>query len=233
MLRGNAAPHSQFLGLVIHHTVTAYEVGQDPAAHMRWLQRVRPDLGSEIPYSFVIFPTADPHGCVVAEGRGFGRTGAHTVNYNSTAYGVAFAGNYENDVPTPGMLEGVRWIGRRLADPINALATIGHRETGFATACPGAHTVPLLGLLQPPYAEPDTELDIEEDDMQLTDKTKRDGVEWETVNDIFNWSIDGINLINARLAAIEQRLAALAAPAATGGASAKEIADELAARLRV
>lgn len=226
MLRGNAAPHSQFLGLVIHHTVTAYEVGQDPAAHMRWLQRVRPDLGSEIPYSFVIFPTADPDGCVVAEGRGFGRTGAHTVNYNSTAYGVAFAGNYENDVPTPGMLEGVRWIGRRLADPINALATIGHRETGFATACPGAHTMPLLGLLQPPYAEPDTEPNIEipeEDDMQLTDTTTAG----HSVNDILNWTIEGINRINARLDALE------AARPATGGASAKEIADELAARLRV
>lgn len=82
LVAGAAAPHSQFLGLVIHHTVTTFNPGDDPAAHMWWLQKVRPDLGSEIPYSFVVFPTTDPDSCVVAEGRGWGRTGAHTVGYN-------------------------------------------------------------------------------------------------------------------------------------------------------
>jgi hypothetical protein len=188
---------------------------------MRRLQKVRPDLSNDVPYSFVIMPGATHDDCVVAEGRGFGRTGAHTVGHNSTGYGIAFAGNFTDEPPSHGMLEGVRWIGRRLADPINALHTLGHRDTGYGTACPGDATVPLLGFLQPPFTEPDID-EPEEDDMQLTDKTIKNGQEWETVNDILNWIIEGVNRIEARLATLEIG----AAP------STNAIADELAARLR-
>lgn len=234
LVAGAAAPHSQFLGLVIHHTVTTFNPGDDPAAHMRWLQKVRPDLGSEIPYSFVVFPTTDPESCVVAEGRGWGRTGAHTVGYNSTAYGVAFAGNFQNDTPTPGMLEGVRWIGRRLADPINALHTIGHLEV-FGTACPGENTVPLLGKVQPPFTEPT------EDDMPLSDDDVariRDAVLDAPIatrrgtfplRAVIGWTKDEVtepDLLLARIDAADEPAGFVGE-----GASAKEVADELAARL--
>lgn len=219
---GSAAPHRQFVGLIIHHTVMDY--WGDPVAYMRRLQKVRPDLSNDVPYSFVIMPGATHDDCVVAEGRGFGRTGAHTVGYNSTAYGVSFAGNFTDNPPTRGMLEGVRWIGRRLADPINALHTLGHRDTGYGTACPGDATVPLLGFLQPPFTEPDID-EPEEDDMQLTDQTTNG---W-TVNDALNWGVEGINRIEAAVARLEARLLALETGA---GASAEAVADELAARLR-
>lgn len=216
---GIAAPHAQFVGLMVHHTVSPYN--GDPIAFMRNLQKARPDLGSEVPYHFVVLPGATREDCVVAEGRGFGRTAAHCPNYNSTTIGIAFAGNYTDEPPSHGMLEGVRWIGRRLADPINALHTLGHRDV-YATACPGDATVPLLGLMQPPFTEP--EIEEEEPDMQLTDKTTNG---W-AVNDTLNWTVEGINRIEAALKRLEARLLAIE----TGeGPSAAAVADELAARL--
>ena len=108
--------------------------------------------------SFVVFEAAADGDCVVAEGRGFGVTGAHTSGYNSSRYGVALAGNSSTRPVTEGILSGYRWVGRRLADPAGAEPTLGHRDVK-ATECPGSSLYAALPQLQPPF---------EEEDMPLT-----------------------------------------------------------------
>lgn len=158
---GHVVPHEQFVGLAVHHTVTLVaDVDQDgliagdiddAAAHMRYLQTVRAhDLGADVPYSFVVFEGAGPDDAIVAEGRGYGRTGAHTAGYNSSRYGVAFAGDFTDRTPTPGMVAAVRWLGSTLADPAGAELTLGHRQV-YPTACPGDAAYPLLVHMQPPF----------------------------------------------------------------------------------
>lgn len=133
---------------MVHHTVVPY--GGDPGAYMRRMQAARPDLGLEVPYSFVVMPGATDNDAVIGVGRGWGRTGAHTIGYNDTAYGVAFAGDYTDVAPTAAMFAAVRLIGSYMDAPEE---TLGHRDT-YATACPGAATYPLLAELQPPFATP-------------------------------------------------------------------------------
>jgi hypothetical protein len=168
---GVLLPRDRFVGLVAHHTVMVMrDYDHDSRAlgdlddikhYMRVLQTSRPDLGPEVPYSFVVFRGAEPHDCVVAEGRGFGVTGAHTTGYNSSRYGVAYAGNTSVDEVTPGVLDGYRWVGARLtvASPV---PTLGHRDTK-STECPGNNLYALLGRIQPPFEEDDvTEAEFKE-----------------------------------------------------------------------
>lgn len=184
---GRSAPHSQFIGLVAHHTVyVSPDYDHDGAvdgdlddvkAYMRWLQHARPDLGPDIPYSFVVFHGEHPGDCVVAEGRGIGRTGAHTAGFNSSRYGVALAGNTSTRPVTDGVLAGYRWIGRHLADPAGAEPTIGHRDTK-ATECPGTSLYARIGEIQPPFTDPSPAPSpiplLEENEMQLIRKRSND-----------------------------------------------------------
>lgn len=159
--QGHVVPRSQFVGLVVHHTVIVladydrdgYVHGDvdDIKRYMRSLQTARPDLGLDVPYSFVVFQGSSEFDYVVCEGRGFDRTGAHTAGFNSTRWGLAFGGDFTSVAPTIGMLAGVRWVGAQLEDPIGAQQTLGHRDTK-ATACPGDAAYPLLVRLQPPFA---------------------------------------------------------------------------------
>lgn len=242
---GHVVPHEQFVGLAVHHTVTVVvDVDRDGfvdgdlddiAAHMRYLQTVRPDLGLDVPYSFVVFPGPDDDASVVCEGRGWGRTGAHTAGHNSTRYGVAFAGDYTTRAPSPGMVAAVRWLGSMLADPAGAEVTLGHRQT-YATACPGDAAYPLLVHMQPPFGGEIT-ASQEDPDVQLTDKTVRDGQPWETVNDILNWNIDGVNAANAKIDVILARLGAVEARLAdhtgvvTAAVDEERIAELVAAKI--
>lgn len=157
---GHVVSRAKFRGLALHHTVSVLrDWDGDGVLHgdlddigrfMRQLQTARPDLGADVPYSFVVLQGSTPDDAVICEGRGFDRTGAHTPGHNSTRWGVALAGNYTSEPPTPGQLEAIRWIGRQLADPAGARSTIGHRDVK-ATACPGDCAYPLLALVQPPF----------------------------------------------------------------------------------
>lgn len=163
---GHVVPTSQFVGLVVHHTVivmpdydhdglTAGDL-DDARAYMQQLQRARPDLGPEVPYSFVVFAGATDLDAIVADGRGLGVTGAHTIGYNSTRYGIAYAGDMTSVAPTAGMLAGVRYCGRLLDNPAGAQPTLGHRDV-YATACPGDAAYPHLPELQPPFTDPEND----------------------------------------------------------------------------
>lgn len=177
---GHAVDPAQFVGLVLHHTVFAFTDRDrdsmrggdldDVASYMRVLQHARPDLGDEVPYSWVVFAGVDDDSCVIAEGRGRGRTGAHTAGLNSSRYGIAVAGNTDTDQPmTAGMIAGIRWLAATvLVDPDGAVGTIGHQQAPpyyqngtnlNATGCPGGDGMAHLDQLQPPFAAPTTEDD--------------------------------------------------------------------------
>lgn len=166
---GWVVPLEQFVGLVGHHTVMVlgdtdadgYANGDldDIGAYMRRLQDgARPDLGRDVPYSWVIFEGIDDNHAIICEGRGLFRTGAHTAGYNSTRWGCAFAGDYTYRSPSPGQYAAFNLIGAMLADPVNAQPTLRHGDT-VATACPGASTD--LSQCQPPFiAAPPKEEDM-------------------------------------------------------------------------
>lgn len=161
---GHVVPASQFERLVMHHTVSVWDDDPgtaDESTRMRYLRTVRPDLGRDVPYSFVLFRQDNPLDVVVAEGRGGVRTGAHTEHHNSTVLGCALAGNFETDPWTSGLAEGVRWIGQTflLGDPE---ATKAHRDYK-ATACCGANAYAHISDVQPPFGD-----QVQEDEMQLT-----------------------------------------------------------------
>ncbi|XP_061704139.1 peptidoglycan recognition protein-like [Cydia pomonella] len=67
------------------------------AAVLRSLQRYyleSKDLGYDIPYNFLIGNDGR-----VYQGRGWNREGAHTYGYNRCSLGVAFIGNYSEELP--------------------------------------------------------------------------------------------------------------------------------------
>lgn len=158
--KGYQVKNAQFRHLVLHHTVTLWhdespELGQE-IEHMRKLQTIRPDLGLDVPYSFVLFEQQSPLDVVIGEGRGFGRTGAHTAGHNSSAYGCALAGNYDARPMSVGQIEGLRWIGSHIeGDP---RPTMGHRDYK-STACPGGKAYAQLALIQPPFTKESVVMD--------------------------------------------------------------------------
>ena len=179
---GHVIARSSFASIVSHHTVMRAPVAGDVPAissYMRGLQTARADLGLDVPYSFVVFAGSSPSACVICEGRGWTRTGAHTAGLNSSTYGVAYGADMRVDALTDGMLEGVRWIGRRI-QAANVGATTGHRDHK-ATECPGDPAYTALPLLQPPFvstAPPATE---EGSDMVLVDdrEARENWLTWE------------------------------------------------------
>lgn len=156
VIAGSPVPADEFMRLVAHHTVTDWHPStreEDAAEHMRYLRTVRPDLGAEVPYSWVILEHPNPDLAWVGEGRGRARSGAHTIGHNSTAYGVAFAGDYTGRPITPGMVRAFRLLAfLYLVDPAGALPTLAHREV-YATACPGIDAAQMAAL-QPPFLPP-------------------------------------------------------------------------------
>ena len=100
--RGSPVDPQERTEVFIHHTVIVdadaspneWQSLDEVRSKMRALQRIRPDLGLDVPYSFVAFCMADG-GLVLAEGRGFDRSGAHSVGHNRSAFGISFQGNFE------------------------------------------------------------------------------------------------------------------------------------------
>ena len=143
-----------------HHTVgidndaTPNQWGgiADCKRRMRFLRTVRPDLGEDIPYTWVGFLMEKAFqgegGLVVCEGRGPGRRGAHTKYHNRTGVALALDGNFEDysiDL-TPWIPQLSRfWSWAKYEIPIPNLATVtpqdayvwGHQQSGASTACPG------------------------------------------------------------------------------------------------
>lgn len=174
---GHVIDRDRFRGVVVHHTVMdAPPPGNLAAitAYMRRLQRVRPDLGLDVPYSFVVFQGRNLDDAIICEGRGFTRTGAHTAGLNSSRYGVAYGADTREDPVTPGMEAAVRWVLAHITDPV---ATTGHKDHK-ATACPGPAGVASLPNVQPGTPPPD---ELEESDMETLHDTST-GAGWVCAN---------------------------------------------------
>ncbi len=156
--RGHAIGAERRTEVVIHHTVIVdsdataneWESLDDVKLRMRELQRMRPDLGLDVPYNMVAFCMADGE-LVLCEGRGLERTGAHTKGHNRSALGIAFQGDFESAALPPDMdahlIEFAEWLSdlrntggfRSLGSsrPVGAQVW-GHRDVPTAaTLCPG------------------------------------------------------------------------------------------------
>ena len=150
-----------FTALVPHHTVTGfvlayYELVID---RMRFLQNLRPDLGGDIPYNWVVFAGQDDNEAWVAEGRGLGWTGAHTYGYNSSVHAASFWGNSVTDPVSPAVLEAFRFCGRLM--PYATNPTLDHGQyPNQGTACAGTKIRAALDQLQPPFNTPGNLINI-------------------------------------------------------------------------
>ncbi len=106
---GKTVPRSNRTHVFAHHTVMVdndttpnlWEGDAEIFAMMRRLQTVRPDLGLDVPYNFVVFLTAANGGVTICEGRGEDRSGAHTVGHNTKAIAISFAGDFQNRIIDP------------------------------------------------------------------------------------------------------------------------------------
>ena len=156
----------------IHHTVVPdgdttpneWESLDEVKAQMRRMQTIRPDLGLDVPYNFVAFCMANGD-LVLGEGRGLGRTAAHSSGHNRSALGIGFQGNFESE-PLPTHLDGqlqllAEWLRHlRANEGFTELGTVqpddpgrpgrqvfGHRDVK-STDCPGRHLFERLHQLE-------------------------------------------------------------------------------------
>lgn len=142
--------------LFLHHTVTAELTG---AVAAQTLQRIALQRGfDDISYSWLV----DVKGNKI-EGRGWGRQGAHTKGFNSTAHAISLVGNFQNRVPTDAMINGVAELVREHASIGPDQITHGHRDVS-QTACPGSKAYVLIPVInkRARLTEPEP---TEEDDM--------------------------------------------------------------------
>lgn len=135
----------------IHHTVTVdldatpdlWETVEEVKVHMRRLQVIRSDI-TDVPYNAVIFLMADGT-IIICEGRGFNRSGAHTIGHNRKGYGVAFAANMEAP-PNPNLPRFQPKIniffGWVKAHHCRNLGLFFPHQQVSATACPGKAVIP-------------------------------------------------------------------------------------------
>jgi len=124
--------------VIIHHTVTATlpetaTVAQEQA-QMRHIEQIGQDRFRQgISYNAIIFPSGR-----IYQGVSWNRRGAHTGGRNSTARGIAFAGNFDTQQPSARMLDAAaRLVAHGRGRWWTQGATVrAHRDVS-ATACPG------------------------------------------------------------------------------------------------
>ncbi len=100
---GEVRPASEPTEAIQHHTVISdtddtplfWESVAEVIPAMQRLQTIRPNLGLDVPYSFVGFLMQYAHkpGLIICEGRGAYRRGAHTKYHNRTGRAMAIQGN--------------------------------------------------------------------------------------------------------------------------------------------
>lgn len=156
----------------IHHTVAVdndatpnvWEALDEVKPWMQRLQTIRPDLGLDVPYNFVVFFMTNQ--LVICEGRGWARRGAHTAGHNRTAIAFGVHGNFQ--IPTFGLSLWLKPLGEWIALESTALPNLGtvkppdrdvwgHRDAGALTSCPGDHLYANLHHVK--LALPEDEMD--------------------------------------------------------------------------
>lgn len=124
------------------------------------VQVIRPDLGMDVPYSDCLYFM--PNGkIIVCEGRGFVRSGAHTIGYNVTGYGLCFMGNFQDFGPanlSPWIPQISDYLGylKYTIGMINLGPKEPHRALNSRyTACPGDGIIRTIPHQR--YIDPDEE----------------------------------------------------------------------------
>lgn len=150
---GSVVARSDRTEAIFHHTVIVdsdttknrWTTLTEVKAKMRQLQVIRPDLGLDVPYNFVMFLMEDG-AIVVCEGRGLNRSGAHTRGHNYAGMATALQGNFMLPINLSPHVSGMsRWLGWLRYDkgmdnlgedhPAGRIA-YGHRDFA-STGCPG------------------------------------------------------------------------------------------------
>lgn len=153
---GKIVPVADRDGVVHHHTVGGganVHTIKSALSYARALQTIRPDLGKDVPYNFVSFVLgmSETHDLLIVEGRGFLRSGAHTVDTNrpgsenSDLIAIAWAGDFRfgDGIVEVGWPEHVIAAGHWLREHAPAgmfagksISVTGHKDHK-ATSCPG------------------------------------------------------------------------------------------------
>ncbi|KKL77163.1 hypothetical protein LCGC14_2037610 [marine sediment metagenome] len=159
-----------------HHTViidndatpNLWESAAEVIPKMRQLQTIRPDLGLDVPYSYVAFLMQYTHkkGLILCEGRGPYRRGAHTKYHNRTGRAMAIEGNTSLGAPLANYIEMLSWAWGWIKEEhgLVNLGTVttprggivfGHRDF-LQTICPGQHMMNIIDQLTlTPYQQED------------------------------------------------------------------------------
>ncbi len=175
-----------------HHTViidqdatpNRWESVAEVIVKMQQLQTIRPDLGRDVPYSYVCFLMQYPHkiGLILCEGRGPYRRGAHTMYHNVEGRAMAIEGNTEIGLPidpyVPHLSYAWGWIKDEyglvnLGSVVPDRGGIVHGHIDFRrdddrrtwTACPGKGMMAVIDQLTLTRWTPEPELALEDDDM--------------------------------------------------------------------
>ncbi|MBK9181429.1 MAG: peptidoglycan-binding protein [Acidimicrobiales bacterium] len=141
----------------LEHFAVHYSTGRTLGGHsdstgdiVAWWANIRGyHMGPERRYVDVAYNWAvarhpdDPEQAIILEGRGEGRQGGHTLNWNSKAVAACFLGGDDPAVwdTTPGVARAFDWL-IRLREFVTLrrphLSVRGHREfPGQSTSCPG------------------------------------------------------------------------------------------------
>lgn len=187
---------------ILHHTViidsdatkNLWTNRAEVKAKMRQLQVIRPDLGKDVPYNFVMFLMEDGT-IIVCEGRGLDRSGAHTKGHNYYGMATALQGNFMLAVNLRPYITGMsRWWGWLKYDKgMNNLGSwhpqrslvFGHRDfrdpndTSTWTACPGDRLYTVI---------PQLEFKEKEDDMAKLIKKTGSGTVYVT-DGVWKWGV--------------------------------------------
>ncbi|KAK2575090.1 hypothetical protein KPH14_008820 [Odynerus spinipes] len=123
--------------VIIHHSATAGCTTQAICqARVRSFQNYHMDNKGwqDIGYNFLVGEDGN-----VYEGRGWGKHGAHSVQYNSKSIGICIIGNFVSSVPNPAAVRATQNLiaygvanGKIQSD----YKLLGHRQTA-QTTCPG------------------------------------------------------------------------------------------------
>lgn len=155
------------LEVFAHHTVTTQlspsASVEAEEAEMRKVEAIgQSRFGTGISYNVIVFPSGRAY-----QGVSWNRRGTHTGGRNSTTRSICFAGNYEENEPTPAQLataaaiyaegKGKWW---KSTAPLR-----GHRDVK-ETACPGENVYTQLPAIR--ASKTQAAPTVQEDDMTLT-----------------------------------------------------------------
>ena len=170
---GHIVPNDKRTEMIHHHDVIVdddltkniWEDIGEVKRGMRRLQTIRPKLGLDVPYNFEFFAMADGS-AILCEGRGYVRTGAHTIGHNTSGIAICWHGNTMLPIDmskwTTHLSHAWGWL--KYDKGLSRLGTVvtGHRDY-YATACPGDNLYAALPDITPTRYQVPTPPEEDED----------------------------------------------------------------------